>query len=88
MTLRKRFDYATELRAFAREAGKTNRDLATRMRTRADEVMRQDDPTEHGTRFDAGTVFASFGTKPARPAQAERRNHKRIAGTLTLAKAA
>lgn len=86
--LRKRFDYATELRDFACQVealALTDRrypeapiiskvDLAQRMHRRAAEVMRQDDPTERGT-FRADTVFA---TRKARPVRAEIRGTRRV----------
>lgn len=79
MTLRQRFDYATELRRFAGEvdalllASRSDPErpildkvaLADRMRARAAEVMRHDDPTERGV-FRAGSVFASRGGRPIR----------------------
>ena len=88
MTLRKRFCYATELRAFAREVDAlaladrrdpeapivTKVDLAKRMRERAAEVMRHEDPAERGT-FRADT---NFGTRGARPVRAEIRGSRRI----------
>ncbi len=74
MTLRKRFDYATELREFARQVEAlaladrrdpeapivSKVDLAQRMHRRAAEVMRHDDPAERGT-FRAETVFGPRG---------------------------
>ncbi|GJD37374.1 hypothetical protein [Methylobacterium aerolatum] len=88
MNLPLRFDYATELRGFAREVealvladrrdpeapiiGKV--DLARRMYQRAAEVMRHDDRAERGT-FRAETVF---GTRRARPVRSEIRGARRV----------
>lgn len=88
MTLRQRFDYATELRAFAREVDAlllasrrdpeapivAKVDLAKRMRERAAEVMRHDDPIERGA-FTAATVF---GKRSTRPVRAETRTPRRV----------
>ena len=88
MTLRKRFCYATELRAFAREVDAltladrrdpeapivSKVDLAQRMRDRAAEVMRHEDPAERGT-FPVDTVF---GKRSARSVRAEIRGPRRI----------
>ncbi|BAQ43986.1 MULTISPECIES: hypothetical protein [Methylobacterium] len=88
MTLRRRFDYATELRRFAGEvdalalASRVDPEkpivdkiaLADRMRARANEVMRHEDPTERGV-FRAGSVFASRGGRPVR---AEKRAPRQI----------
>lgn len=88
MTLRKRFCYATELRAYAREVRAllladrrdpeapivSKVDLAQRMELRAAEVMRHDDPTERGS-FRAETVF---GKRSARPVRAEIRGSRRV----------
>lgn len=87
MTLRTRFEYATELRAFAREVEALSLadrrdpeapivakvDLAKRMRKRAADVMRHDDPTERGV-FTAAMVF---GHRAAQPVRAERRAPRR-----------
>lgn len=100
MSIRKRFDYATELRAFAQEVDDlmlANRrdpekpivskiDLAQRMRARADEVMRRDDPVERGE-FRASDVFAERPGRPARPVRVAVLR-TRAGGTITLAKAA
>lgn len=88
MTLRKRFCYATELRAFAREVDAlaladrrdpeapivSKVDLAKRMRERAAEVMRHEDPAERGT-FRAELVF---GKRSTRPVRAEIRGSRRV----------
>ena len=88
MKLRKRFDYATELRAYAREVEAlaladrrdpeapivSKVDLAQRMSRRADEVMRHDDPAERGM-FRADTVFAP---RKARSVRAEIRGARRV----------
>ncbi|WP_298967724.1 hypothetical protein [uncultured Methylobacterium sp.] len=79
MTLRQRFDFANELRAYAREVDAlllaSRRDperpiidkaeLADRMRARAAEVMRHDDPTERGV-FRADLVFPARGGRAIR----------------------
>lgn len=94
--LKRRFDYATELRAFAkkvRDLPSVDRrdperhliaksELAGEMDARAAEVMRQDDPAERGV-FRADTVFAGKPGKAARPVQAVKL--PRRAGTLGLA---
>ena len=88
MTLRKRFNYATELREFARQVEAlvladrrdpeapivSKVDLAQRMHRRASEVMRHEDPAERGT-FRADTVLAS---RKARPVRAEIRGARRV----------
>ncbi|MGC5778119.1 hypothetical protein [Methylobacterium sp. NFXW15] len=79
MRHRTRFDYPTELRAYAREVealvlaarrdpeapivGKA--DLAQRMQRRASEVMRHEDPAEREA-FRTGTVFGKRSTRPVR----------------------
>lgn len=87
MTLRRRFDYATELRSFAAEVDAlllasrhdpeapivAKVDLAKRMRDRAAEVMRHDDPVERGA-FSVATVF---GHRGSRSVQAEMRPARR-----------
>lgn len=88
MTLRRRFDYATELRRFAGEvdalalASRVDPEkpivdkiaLADRMRARAAEVMRHDDPAERGV-FRAGSVFPVRGGRAIR---AEKRAPRQI----------
>ena len=72
--LARRFDFATELRAFAAEVEGlelassrdpespmiTRRDLVQRMRNRAAEVMRREDPIERGV-LTADTLFRKAG---------------------------
>ncbi len=79
MTLRQRFQYADELRRYAAEvdalalASRTDPErpivdkiaLADRMRARAAEVMRHDDPIERGV-FLTGSAFASRGGRAIR----------------------
>lgn len=88
MTLRQRFKYADELRRFAGEvdaltlASRTDPErpivdklaLADRMRARANEVIRHDDPAERGV-FRAGSVFPSRGGRAIR---AEKRAPRQI----------
>jgi len=78
--LRKRFDFATELRGFAEELERLSlanhrdpeaplvakQDLADRMRNRANAVMERDDPVERGV-ITARTLFR----EPARPVKVE-----------------
>ena len=88
MTFRKRFDYGTELRTYARDAGApmladrreperpavSEIDLALRMSRRAHEVLPHGDPAERGT-FRADTVFA---TRKARPVRAKLPGARRV----------
>ena len=95
--LRQRFDFASELRAFAkevRELGLADRrdperpivakiDLADRMEARAREVMRRTDPVERGE-ITAETLFTKRGLVPV----AVMRNRDRKPGRITLRMAA
>lgn len=93
--IRKRFDYATELRTYATEVERlelANRrdpespvlakvDLAQRMRRRADQVMRQNDAVERG-RITADTLFRPTGRVVRVEVQ---RARVRPTGTIKLA---
>ena len=82
--LKRRFAFASELRAFAdalRAPGADPVAIASRMRARAADVMANDDPVERGA-FRAELVFAERGDRPARPVVAERRAGRRLAGTI------
>ena len=95
--LRQRFDFASELRAFAkevRELGLADRrdperpivakiDLADRMEGRARDVMCRTDPVERGE-ITAETLFTKRGPVPV----AVMRNRDRKPGRITLRMAA